>query len=142
MTRYALVALGAALGGMARYAVAGAVQARAGATFPLGTLAVNVLGCAAIGALAGPGFAVGLSEEARLLLVVGLLGGFTTFSAFGYETMSLVAGGRYGAAALSVAANVGLSLAAVAAGHWAARGGVGVSDGDAQAARSPRPRAA
>lgn len=122
MTRYALVALGAALGGMARYAVAGAVQARAGAAFPLGTLVVNVLGCAAIGALSGPGFAIGLSEEARLLLVVGLLGGFTTFSAFGYETMALVAAGRYGAAALYAGANVALSLAAVAAGHWAARG--------------------
>ena len=122
MSRYLLVALGAALGGMGRYAVADAVQARVGPLFPLGTLAVNVLGCAAIGALTGTGYAIGLSDEARLLLVVGLLGGFTTFSAFGYETMALMAGGRYGAAALSVAANVGLSLGAVMAGHAAARG--------------------
>lgn len=122
MTRLLLVGAGAALGGMARYAIAGAVQARVGPLFPVGTLMVNVLGCAAIGALTGSGYAIGLSEESRLLLVVGLLGGFTTFSAFGYETMALVADGRFGAAALSVAANVGLSLGAVVAGHWAARG--------------------
>jgi len=122
MTRLVLVALGAALGGVARYAVAGAVQARIGPLFPLGTLAVNVLGCAAIGALTGSGYAIGLSDEARLLLVVGLLGSFTTFSAFGYETVALLAGGRYGAAALSALANVGLSMGAVVAGHLAARG--------------------
>ena len=121
MSRYLLVAAGAAVGGVSRYAMAGWLQARVGPTFPLGTLAVNVLGCAAIGALSGPGLRIPLDDEARALLVVGLLGGFTTFSAFGFESYALLTGGRPSAAAANVALNVGLGLAAVGAGRLATR---------------------
>jgi CrcB protein len=87
-----LVGCGGFIGAALRYLIATAVQARAGATFPWGTLAVNVLGCFIIGVLMGltdserwPG------PQARLLLVTGLLGGLTTFSTFSHETERLLA---------------------------------------------------
>jgi len=91
-----------------------------GAAFPWGTLLVNVLGCLVMGGLIP--FFVGesprLGERARLFLGVGILGGFTTFSAFGLETWSLISRGRSGLAAAYVATSVVLGLAAV----WAGRG--------------------
>ena len=77
-----LVAVGGAFGSVARYVVSVLGVAWMGAGFPWGTLAVNVLGSAAIG-ICG---ALGVSGDARLLLVTGVLGGFTTFSAFSLET--------------------------------------------------------
>lgn len=78
----ALVALGGALGSVARYVVSVQGVLRFGTNFPWGTLAVNVLGSAAIGVLG----ALPLQQEARLFLITGCLGGFTTFSAFSLET--------------------------------------------------------
>ncbi len=80
-----LVAAGGAAGAVLRYLVSVQALAWFGAGFPWGTLAVNLAGSAAIGALAG----IGLQGEARLLLVAGLLGGFTTFSAFSLEVLLL-----------------------------------------------------
>jgi fluoride exporter len=93
--KIAWIAAGGALGASLRWLLASAVQARAGTDFPFGTLAVNVLGCAALGAcaawLAAPGDP---SREAlQLFLVVGVLGGFTTMSAFAWETASLLDAG-------------------------------------------------
>ncbi|NKC34014.1 CrcB family protein [Falsiroseomonas selenitidurans] len=82
MRNLLLVAAGGALGSVLRYALSLLAVAQFGMGFPWGTLAVNVLGSAAIGAAA----ALGVQGEARLLLVTGLLGGFTTFSAFSLET--------------------------------------------------------
>jgi len=90
-----LVALGSAAGGVARWAVAGWVDARFGPGFPWGTLLVNVLGGAAIGVAAA---LIG-RESVRLLLVVGVLGGFTTFSSYSLQTMQLLQQDRLGAAA-------------------------------------------
>lgn len=115
-----LVAAGGALGSVLRYLVSLLAVAWFGAGFPWGTLAVNVLGSAAIGVLAG----LGVQGEMRLLLVTGLLGGFTTFSAFSLET-GLLAERHAGLAALYVAASLGLGLAAfvlswrLARGAWA-----------------------
>ena len=82
--------------------------------FPVGTLAVNVLGCALIGVFAALAEALpGLNGPARLLLVTGVLGGYTTFSAFGLETLLLLRRGDATLAAAYVAASVLLGLAGV-----------------------------
>lgn len=118
----AIVAAGGAIGAVARYGLSGWLAKHA-AHFPLGTLVVNVLGCLAIGLL------MTLSEEsgrvsvnARLFIAVGLLGAFTTFSTFGYETFGLLRRGETGLALASVAANVLIGLGAVVAGRALARG--------------------
>ncbi len=87
-------------------------------TFPIGTLVVNVLGCLAIGFL---GSKAGVTEGARLFLVVGLFGGFTTFSTFGFETVDLARESSAFAAALNVALQIALGLPAVWLGSYLAR---------------------
>jgi CrcB protein len=114
-----LVGLGGGLGAVARYWLSGVVQeALRNVTFPYGTLTVNVLGCLIIGGLSYLGEARGvLTQEARLLLITGFLGGFTTFSTFGNETVGLARGGESGPALANVAAHVALGLGAVWAGR-------------------------
>ena len=85
------VALGGAIGASARFIVSRFCELHLSAiTFPLGTFFVNITGCFLIGAIAGLSTRFSLSDEARLLLVTGILGGFTTFSAFGLETVVLL----------------------------------------------------
>ena len=89
------LAVGSLLGGFARYFLGGAVGSVMGTVFPFGTLAVNILGCFLIGflsALTGDKFFLG--PEAKLLLMTGFCGAFTTFSAFMLETDSLLKGGE------------------------------------------------
>ena len=107
-----LVAAGGALGSVLRYAVSVLMVASLGAGFPWGTLAVNVLGSTAIGALA----ALGVEGGWRLLLVTGLLGGFTTFSAFSLET-ALLWERVWWLALIYVLASVVLGLAGFALGY-------------------------
>lgn len=114
-----LVGVGGALGSMARYGVGLAVHST---TFPYATLIVNVVGCLCIGlALPSVERAAALSHEMRLFLVVGFLGGFTTFSAFGSESIALIRSGMP-VALINVAANVLLGLAAVVIGRAIAAG--------------------
>jgi CrcB protein len=119
------VALGSALGGLLRWIVGVSLNGLP-TWFPLGTLAVNAGGGFAIG-LAGAWFAHRPDELLRLLLVTGLLGGFTTFSAFSGESLGLLQRGAYGPALLHVAAHVLGSLACAALGGslghaaWSAR---------------------
>lgn len=110
-----LVGIGGALGSMGRYALGGWVLRHAGpGGFPWGTFAVNVLGCLAIGAFVGLATRQAwLGEPWRLLLVTGFLGGFTTFSAFGLETVALLRRGDTAAAALYVLGSVLVGLLAV-----------------------------
>ena len=89
--------------------------------FPLGTFFVNVVGCFAIGLLAGTEV-LKLSPHLRVAVVVGLLGGFTTFSAFGMETIALLRDGAVAKATLNVLGQVLLGLGAVYLGMQAARG--------------------
>jgi CrcB protein len=109
---------------MVRYGLSGVVQEwLRNASFPYGTLVVNVAGCFIIGGLAYLSEARGLlTPETRLLLITGFLGGFTTFSTFGNETLALARGGELGRALGNVAGHVGLGLGAVWAGwalaHW------------------------
>lgn len=116
MREVLLVAAGGAVGSVARY-LAVIAMTRVWPTFPAGTLLVNVVGCFLFGVLAG------WTEDRalRAALGVGVLGGFTTFSAFGGDTYAL-AQGSFKLAALNVAANVALGLFAVAAGRALAAG--------------------
>lgn len=117
--RVLLIGLGGCAGSILRYWLSGLVQGLApGSTFPIGTAFVNVLGCFAIGALSELAEARGfLTPEARALLIVGLLGGFTTFSAFANETVNAL---RDGAVAVA-AANVLLSVTACLTAVWGGR---------------------
>ena len=111
-----LVAVGGAAGSVLRYSVSVLLIELLGTGFPWGTLAVNVLGSAAIGALGG----LGVGGEWRLLLVTGLLGGFTTFSAFSLEA-GLLWQRAWWLSVVYVAASLALGLAAFAVCYWLAR---------------------
>ncbi|RMH01808.1 MAG: fluoride efflux transporter CrcB [Planctomycetota bacterium] len=111
-----LVGAGGFAGAVGRWALAGLAHRLAPlTTFPVGTLAVNLLGCLAIGVVAGLAESRQLfGPEARLFLLVGLLGGFTTFSTFGNETFAMLRDGE----GLRAAANVGVHLVAGLALVW------------------------
>ena len=115
----ALVGLGGAAGSIARYLLSSwTMQAADAPKFPLGTFAVNLVGCLLAGVLAGLlERHAWLDEQARLLLMVGLLGGFTTFSAFGLETFQLLRRGEWLVAGGYVAGSVLLGLALVWLGY-------------------------
>ncbi|MBL9122336.1 MAG: fluoride efflux transporter CrcB [Planctomycetaceae bacterium] len=125
MTKILCIAIGGAAGSLLRYFLGGIVQRSwdgwQGWFFPAGTLLINVTGCLVIGMLAalfsGP---VALREEYRVGLMVGLLGGFTTFSSFGLETFHLLSDGQRLAAAANVVLSCGLGIAAVMVGYWVA----------------------
>lgn len=110
------VAIGGALGALARYGLAGWVHDWAGARFPWGTFAVNVLGCLLVGFAVRALEGVLWGPEARAFLAIGVLGGFTTFSTFGYETIALLEGGEWARAGLYAFGSLGLGLAAVLLG--------------------------
>lgn len=113
------VGFGGFLGSVGRYLLSEYVQRlMRGAVFPYGTLAVNLIGCLSIGFLAQWAGTRGvLSPEIRASLFVGLLGGFTTFSTFSYETMNLWQTGDTTAAFANIALHVLLGLGAAWLGH-------------------------
>jgi CrcB protein len=112
--RILLVGLGGGIGSIARYWLSGALERAVPATsFPLGTFVVNVAGCLVIGILAGLADARGLiGPDARAFLFAGLLGGFTTFSAFALETVNTLKAGSAAVAMTYVAASVVLGIGA------------------------------
>ena len=117
-----LVAVGGALGSVLRYWAGGLAQQAAGGAaggFPIGTLLVNVVGCLVIGALAQLGERSSLAPETRALLMTGVLGGFTTFSAFANETVLAWRAGAMAVAAANVVLSVALCIAGVAIGRAA-----------------------
>lgn len=114
---YLIVFLGAGIGGAGRHGVNVLAARLFGTAFPAGTLVINVLGCLLIGIVAGTfAFRGHLPQEMRLFLTTGILGGFTTFSAFSLDAALLWERGETGLAALYVGGSLVLSLAAVAAG--------------------------
>jgi fluoride exporter len=121
MNSYLLVMLGGALGSGARFALGNIIAARWGSAFPWATLSVNILGCLAMGALAGWLAQRGEAEAARLLFGVGLLGGFTTFSAFSLDLWQLAERGAMASALAYLAATLVATLAAFALGLTLAR---------------------
>lgn len=119
MQHICLVALGGALGSIARFKLSGLIlHQAANFKFPLGTFTVNILGCLVIGLLAGLAERNGaFSQEWRLFLFTGLLGGFTTFSAFGLETMMLVKQGEWIIALAYISLSIIIGLALLFAGY-------------------------
>jgi CrcB protein len=104
----AMVGSGGFIGALARYGLSGLVHRQVPfATFPYGTMAVNLMGCCAIGVIAGLAESRQLfGPEFRTFALIGVLGGFTTFSTFGYETFAMLRDAEY----LRVAANVGVHV--------------------------------
>lgn len=120
--RLALVCLGGALGSGLRYLLSGAVATWLGPTFPWGTLAVNVLGSFAVGLVQEVGTTTLLvPPDTRLLLTVGVMGGFTTYSAFSYETIRLLEDGAWPLAGTNVLLTTAACLAACVLGVAAGR---------------------
>ena len=114
------IALGGALGSLGRYYLSQALALALGDAFPWGTLIVNVTGSFAIGFIAGGSGAAGRwieSPFARQFLMVGVCGGYTTFSAFSLQTLAMLQTGDVGRASLNVAASVGVCLLATWAGY-------------------------
>lgn len=103
MEKYLFVGVGGMIGSICRYGLSGLLYRTLGDRFPYGTLAVNIVGCFAIGLL------MTLFEERwlvppnlRLFLTIGILGGFTTFSTFSYETVEMLKGGNFFLASLNI----------------------------------------
>jgi CrcB protein len=114
------VALGSALGGMARYGVGLAAARLWGLAFPWGTILINVAGSFVIsffGTLTLPSGPLPANAALRVFVMVGVCGGFTTFSSFSLQTLELVRDEAWGAAFLNVVLSVALCLLAVAAGY-------------------------
>jgi len=127
MARFAWICLGGAIGTGARYLLSGWAFALLGPGFPWGTLAVNVLGSFAIGGIMHLALAAKvLGPTLRLTLTTGVLGGFTTYSAFNYETLQYLRESNWGLGLANVAATLLLCLAAGAAGLALARWIAGV----------------
>ena len=116
MSKLLLIALGAAIGANLRYAVSVGAAQRWGSAFPYGTLIINVSGSMLIGVVLALAARSGLGAPWRLLLVTGLLGGYTTFSSFAWETYQLAVEGGLGPALLNIGGSVGLGLGGVVAG--------------------------
>ena len=119
--RLLVVGAGGFLGAALRYAVNVLAQRWLPASFPCATFLVNVTGCFAIGLLVATFDQGRAGLTPRLFWVAGVLGGYTTFSAFGYETLALLRAGSPGAAWANVVGQVTLGLLAVWAGAWLAR---------------------
>jgi fluoride exporter len=118
MLSYLWVALGGALGTTARYWLSGVVARSVGETFPWGTLVINVTGSFAIGffgALTGPDGRVFVGSTARQFVMIGMCGGYTTFSSFSLQTLNLMNDGEW----LQAGANIGLSVLLCMIAVWA-----------------------
>jgi len=116
--KFFLIGIGSAVGGLLRYLVAGAMQRMSGGTFPIGTMVANISGCILMGVLGQLlGGRLMIREEYRLALTVGLCGGYTTFSSFGWETLSLLNEGQIRYALTNILATNVLGLLAVWAGY-------------------------
>jgi CrcB protein len=120
LVQYFWIAVGSALGGSARYFCSGLAARMIGETFPFGTLIVNIVGSFVIGffaTLTGPDGRIFVSSTMRQMVMTGFCGGFTTFSSFSLQTLSLVQDGEWLHAGANITASVVLCLAAVWAGH-------------------------
>ena len=125
MAAYFWIAIGSALGGVARYWCSGIAARLIGETFPWGTLIVNVVGSFIIGffgALTGPDGRVFVGSTARQFVMIGICGGYTTFSSFSIQTHNLMNDGEWLQAGGNIVGSVVLCLVAVWLGHVLAIG--------------------
>ncbi|MEI8233256.1 MAG: fluoride efflux transporter CrcB [Verrucomicrobiota bacterium] len=120
MLEYLLIATGGALGSVARYWVSGAVAQRFGEFFPFGTLIVNITGSFVIGffaTLTAPEGRVYVTPGCRQFVMLGICGGYTTFSSFSLQTLNLARDGEWFSAGANAVLSLGACLVAVALGH-------------------------
>jgi CrcB protein len=113
---YVVVILGGGIGSALRFGISNFIAGRYGDTFPLGTLIVNITGCFLIGliaAISGPDGRVLIGSHARQFLMIGIMGGYTTFSSFSLQTLSLAQDGEWLPAGLNVLLSVALCLIGV-----------------------------
>jgi CrcB protein len=123
MLNYLVIALGGAIGTVGRYWLSGLLSRNFGEVFPLGTLVVNISGSLIIGffaALTGPEGRVAAGPEFRAFFMIGVCGGYTTFSSFSLQTLDLARGGEWFYAGANAVLSLALCLAAVWLGHVAA----------------------
>jgi CrcB protein len=113
------IAIGGGTGALLRHVANQWVQSRFGAAFPLGIFLVNVVGCLTIGLVAGliASTRIHIGDIGRAFIVVGVLGGFTTFSSFGLDTFTLARGGQIGAALFNAIGQLVLGVSAVWVGY-------------------------
>ena len=122
LTKFLIIGLGGFIGANARYVVGGWVQSRMGASFPYGTFVINVTGCFILGIFATLALRFAWNDYWRLLIAIGFVGAYTTFSTFEYETLGLLAeGGQYLSAAINIIGSVTIGLFAAYLGVVAAR---------------------
>lgn len=117
---YTAIAIGSALGGMGRYWCSGILARLIGETFPWGTLIINIVGSFVIGffgTLTGPDGRMLVGTTARQFVMVGICGGYTTFSSFSLQTLNLMNDGEWLHAGANIGLSVALCLIAVWAGH-------------------------
>lgn len=123
MNKIILLMAGGAVGTLLRYLISTYTQRSMGSPFPFGTLTVNLVGCLIIGILAGMNMTRSFDENLKLLLFTGLLGGFTTFSSFGLESLQLIRDGRgLWAIGYLLISNAGGILLAWTGYSWMSRG--------------------
>jgi CrcB protein len=112
-----LIAIGGALGSVARYLFSSAVLRATGSLFPAGTFAVNAVGCFVFGIVAGAAEQrVALPPEVRAFVLIGILGGFTTFSSYSFESFTLIRDGQFLWASINLVGQVAIGVVGVAAG--------------------------
>jgi len=104
------IGIGSFIGGISRYLLSQFIQNKFLSTFPFGTLGINILGCFLIGLVFGMSERGSFTMEWRLFLATGILGGFTTFSAFSNETVGMLRDGQYWYASVYVASSVIIGL--------------------------------
>jgi CrcB protein len=121
MLRFFIIALGGAIGTLARYIVGGLDYRFSSGVFPISTLVVNVSGSFAIGFLWGLIDRFAVSPNIRMFIFIGILGGYTTFSTFSLETFNLMRDGEYRIALMNVFFSVILSIVAVFLGYFASK---------------------
>jgi len=117
---YLLVALGSAIGGVSRFWLSGVIARSFGESFPWGTMIVNISGCFIIGlfaTLTGTEGRVYVPGEWRQFFMIGICGGYTTFSSFSLQSLTLALGGEWAGAGLNILLSVALCLLGVWAGH-------------------------
>ncbi len=130
MIPYLAVAIGSALGGLLRFSL-GQLSPQIGSTLPWTTILINVIGSCVIGffgTLTMPGSRYAVPDTVRIFVMVGICGGFTTFSSFSLETFNLLRDGQWGRALLNVGLSLVLCLGSVALGHYLAQRGNAVAE--------------
>lgn len=121
MLHYFLLALGGAIGTLLRYLLSGLAQNLGNGSFPIGTLSVNLIGSLAIGLLWGVSERYVIGPDTKTFIFIGLLGGFTTFSTYSFESLNLIRNSELKFAALNVLLNNILGIALVFLGLFLAK---------------------